>query len=177
MSTLYIFNGRVGSDRSIGSYTTSRKSVVDYTIGSPSILSKCVNFTVLDFDPLFSDIHCALQFSLKSNNTDTCTISESDVPINVDEPTIHNDKLGYIWDYTKKVDFIQNINTENIENIMTKLSLGDIDIDIIVNDINTIWQDSAACVLREKSPNLQRHEGDGGNSKWFNQDCRVSRIN
>ena len=51
MSTLYIFNGRVGSDRSIGSYTTSRNSVVDYTIGSPSILSKCVNFTVLDFDP------------------------------------------------------------------------------------------------------------------------------
>ena len=72
MSTLYIFNERVGSDRSIGSYTTSRNSVVDYTIGSPSILSKCVNFEVLDFDPLFSDIHCTLQFSLKSNNTDTC---------------------------------------------------------------------------------------------------------
>ena len=53
MSTLYIFNGRVGSDRSIGSYTTSRNSVVDYTIGLPSILSKCVNFEVLDFDPFF----------------------------------------------------------------------------------------------------------------------------
>ena len=177
MSTLYIINGRVGSDRSIGSYITSRNSVVDYTIRSPSILSKCVNFEVLDFDPLFSDIHCALQFSLKSNNTETCTISEFDVPINVDEPTIHNDKLGYIWDYTKKVDFIQNINTENIENIMTKLSLGNIGIDIIVNDINKIWQNSAAYALREKSPNLQRHEGDGGNSKWFNRDCRVSRIN
>ena len=60
---------------------------------------------------------------------------------------------------------------------MTKLSLGDIDIDITANDINKIWQDNAACVMREKSPNLQRHEGDGGNSKWFNQDCRVSRIN
>ena len=165
MSKLYIFNGRVGSYRSIGSYTTSRNSVVDYTIESLSILSKCVNLEILDFDPLSSDIHCALQFSLKSNNTDTCTISEYDVPINVHEPTIHNDKLGYIWDYTKKIDFF---NTENIENIMTKLSLGDIDIDIIVNDINKIWHDSAACVLREKSPNLQRHEGDGSNSKWFN---------
>ena len=138
MSTLYIFIGRLRSDRSIGSYTTSRNSVVDYTKGSLSILSKCVNFEVLAFDPLFSDIHCALQFSLKSNNTDTCTISEADVPINVDEPPIYNDKLGYIWDYTKKVDFIQNIYTENIENIMTKLSLGDMDIDIIVNDINKI---------------------------------------
>ena len=75
---------------------------VDCTIGSPSILSKCVNFEVLAFDPLFSDIHCASQFSLKSNNTDTCTISEADVPINVDEPPIYNDKLGYIWDYTRK---------------------------------------------------------------------------
>ena len=80
---------------------------------------------VIDIDPLFSDIHCALQFSLGSNKTDTCSISESDVPINVDEPIIRNAKLGYIWDYTKKVDFIQNINTENIENIMTELNLRD----------------------------------------------------
>ena len=36
---------------------------------------------------------------------------------------------------------------------MTKLSLGDLDIDIIVNDISKIWHDSAACVLREKSLN------------------------
>ena len=90
MSTLYIFNGRFGNDRFKGSYTTYKNSVVDYTIGSPAVLSKCVNFKVRDFDPLFSDIHCALQFSLKSYNTDTCTIFESYFQTNVDEPSIHN---------------------------------------------------------------------------------------
>ena len=117
---MYTFIGRVGNDRFIGSYATSRNSVVDYTIGSPYILSKCVNFY-----PLFSDIHRALQFSFKYNNNNTCTRSES----NVDDTTIHKDKLGYNWNFTKKTDFIQNIITENIENIMNKLNLGDIDID------------------------------------------------
>ena len=63
----------VENERSIGSYTTSTISAVGYTIGSSSTLSKCVNFAVLD--TLFSDIHYALQFNIKSNYTDACTIA------------------------------------------------------------------------------------------------------
>ena len=117
MSALYIFNGRVGNDRFIGSYTTSRNSVVDYAIGSPSIFSKCVNFEVRDFDSLFSNINCVLQFNLKSNDTDTCTISESDVQTNVDKPTIHNDKLGYIWDSTKKTDLFRILTLRKLKTL------------------------------------------------------------
>ena len=76
----------------------------------------------------------------------------------------------------KKKKLIRILTLRTLKNIMNKLNLGDIDIDIIASDINKIWQDTVACVLREWSTNLQRHERHGGNIKWFNQDCRVSGI-
>jgi hypothetical protein len=36
---------------------------VDYLISSSNLFSVNKNFDVLDYDPLFSDVHCALQFS------------------------------------------------------------------------------------------------------------------
>ena len=36
---------------------------MDYLIISSNLFSVIKNFHVLDYDPLFSDVHCALQFS------------------------------------------------------------------------------------------------------------------
>ena len=56
---LYVMNGRVGTDRNIGKATSKdSKSVIDYVIVSPGILCDNTEFNVLDFDGLFSDIHC-----------------------------------------------------------------------------------------------------------------------
>ena len=77
---LYVMNGRVGSDRNIGKATfKDSKSVIDYVIVSPEILCDNTEFNVLDFDYLFSDIHCVIktQISLCIN----CSGNDENTPI------------------------------------------------------------------------------------------------
>lgn len=62
-----IFNGRVDDDLRIGKATTAFKTVVDYIIGSPVLLTMVQTFKVYDFDPLFSDVHCGIAFTLKNS--------------------------------------------------------------------------------------------------------------
>ena len=66
---LCIFNGRTGADRNIGKVTTKKKSLIDYVIGSPYLLSKVKIFRVNSFDPLFSDHHCLVEWKINSNKT------------------------------------------------------------------------------------------------------------
>lgn len=63
-----MFNGRVGEDYLIGKHTTTFKTVVDYVIGSPFLISMVLNFKVLNFNPLFSDVHCGISFSIKNDS-------------------------------------------------------------------------------------------------------------
>ena len=46
VSSLYIFNSRIGIDQYTGNLTTSINSTVHYVIGSLSLLAKCVEFQV-----------------------------------------------------------------------------------------------------------------------------------
>ena len=81
---LFIVNGRCGSDRLFGLNTCKNKSVVDYFIMHPSVMSMVNCFDVLPFDAVFSDCHSILQCDLKlsldlkgSGTADAC-IEESE---------------------------------------------------------------------------------------------------
>ena len=63
-----MFNGRVGEDEMIGKETTIHNPIVDYVIRSPFLLTIVQHFKILDFDPLFSDIHCGITFCIKKTN-------------------------------------------------------------------------------------------------------------
>ena len=52
--------------------TCNDLSVVDYLILSSNLFSVINNCDVLDYDPLFSDVNCALQFSF---SVDICLLS------------------------------------------------------------------------------------------------------
>ena len=62
---MYIFNGRLGEDCSIGKPTTTHNTTIDYLLGSPVIMQNVVPFKVLDYDPLLSDVHCGLHARIK----------------------------------------------------------------------------------------------------------------
>lgn len=49
-----------GVDRGV-SKATMYKTTVNYVIGSWDLTRYVTQFDVLDFDPLFSDVHCRLQ--------------------------------------------------------------------------------------------------------------------
>ena len=67
---LFIANGRVGSDALIGRATCKNVSVVDYAVCSANVLRSITDLYVIDFDPMLSDVHCAVCLTLRSENID-----------------------------------------------------------------------------------------------------------
>jgi hypothetical protein len=63
-NNLCIANSRIGKDKNISKKTCNDLSVVDYLILSSNLFSVIKKFDVLDYDPLFSDVHCALYSSV-----------------------------------------------------------------------------------------------------------------
>ena len=92
--------------------TCNDLSVVDYLILSSNIFSVIKNFDVLDYDPLFSDVHCALQFSF---SVGICLLSAENR--NISQPVN--------WDNCKKDEFVEylTVNKKNneIKNMVNRL--------------------------------------------------------
>ena len=66
---LCIFNGRVGDDYCIEKETTTAKTVIDYVIGTPSLINNIKQFQIQVFGPLFSDKHCIIEFTMVGKGT------------------------------------------------------------------------------------------------------------
>ena len=62
---LLICNGRIGHDKFCGDFTTRNGSTIDYVIMNPQLLTKVILFEIKLFDPMLSDVHRAIEFSLK----------------------------------------------------------------------------------------------------------------
>ena len=67
-ANMYIVNGRFDNDALQGKATCDNVSVVDYVICSPSIFSYLDSFIVQYYDPMLSDIHCAVNTTFKYKN-------------------------------------------------------------------------------------------------------------
>ena len=52
--------GLMRVDKDVGLFTCKDASAVDYIIASPSLIRSLIDFQVLDFDSILSDVHCPL---------------------------------------------------------------------------------------------------------------------
>ena len=112
---LNIANGRLGLDKSIGSKTCKGVSTTDYVILSPLWFPLVNQFEVLPFDPLLSDAHCGIHFSVfcknnqldKSSNIVTNEIESISKPVSIgtEAETFRNHLNSvYIVAFVKKID-------------------------------------------------------------------------
>ena len=105
-----IFNGRVGEDYRIGKATTVHNTVVDYIIGTPNLFTKVVDFKVLDFDPLLSDVHSGIHVSFSSVNREyECESGRHDGKSNV----VNWEKPGK-WRNNKIPEYVAKIDTRRV---------------------------------------------------------------
>jgi hypothetical protein len=117
---IYIFDTKTCNDLII--------SVVDYLISSSNLFSVNKNFYVLDYDPLFSDVHCALQFSF---SVDIRLLSTENR--NISQPVK--------WDNCKKDEFVEylTVNKNNeINNTVNRLDDMLSFQDVSINDVNEV---------------------------------------
>ena len=67
-NNLFIVNGRFGKDKGIGTTTFRDKSLIDYTLCSAESFEILHDFEIVELDPVFSDGHSLLAWSVKCNN-------------------------------------------------------------------------------------------------------------
>jgi hypothetical protein len=80
---------------------------VDYLILSSNLFSVIKNFDVLDYDLLFSDVHCSLQLSF---SVDICLLSTENT--NISPPAK--------WYNSKKEEFVEYITVNENNGIKNR---------------------------------------------------------
>ena len=60
------------------------KHVIDYVIMSPELFPSIHYFEVLEFDPLFSDIHCPVAFTMNMKSQENVILPNEENLVTVD---------------------------------------------------------------------------------------------
>ena len=182
---LCIANGRLGDDRYIGKTTCKNVSVVDYVIASPKILTYLTKFSIADFNAIFSDVHCAIEFNLKSNppndnhgNANTTTHENCpDACQNTKytkqwNETIEKEYLSYLLNSSNA---IQALNTD-MENLMKNLPLSQTQIDNFAERFSKIILSDTSLLHKKK---VIKHNKPGSKDKsqnpWHNNVCHEAK--
>ena len=147
------------------------------------LLSKVKDFVVNEFDLMFSDIHCGIEFSLKIACIATVPPLAKRSPDTIENCT----EQGYVWDSAKKQEFVNNIIMQQVNTLREEIENNNFDVNTIVETINNIWQSSAKSFFRKRTRNCPAHDNSNNNNnsnnnfnvkhKWFNEECKQSRIN
>lgn len=148
--SMAIFNGRVGTDKFIGQPTTTDGSMIDYVIGSPYLLVKTSDFIINSFDPLFSDKHCAIQFTVGLGSIDNCVIPEQVEPTRENLTGSEDFVIGK-WSSEKSNDFVMNLDLPKINAILANAD--NMSIDNLVSEIKgSLLQCAESTLGRRKKP-------------------------
>lgn len=173
---LLIANGRCGNDMYIGKNTCKSASLVDYVIMSPCLFPCIRNFTVHDFDPLFSDSHSCLTFDICTQNN---LCSEEDVTIDIKDNSFVNVPS---WDNSVRDKFTECFNNPSILQMNNDLSKIYSDKTYSSECINTITEKVSLflsdvadkCKLLSKKQ-YSCHKPKKTRKEWFDNDCKFAR--
>ena len=177
---LCIVNGRIGSDRNIGSLTCADASTVDYMICTPDLLEKIQDCTIDVFDPLLSDKHNPInvRINLGENIRQENSSSTTDGS-NTDE---YSAKCK--WDEEKKAEFQMSFDETKINDISLNLSSANATVisqdamDNIAKDLKDIFMEPAKATGMYKQHSLpKRNKKWKQNKPWFNNSCKTSKSN
>ena len=165
-NNVFIFNGRVGQDI-VGKQTSKNSSVVDYILGTAHLFESVENFVILDFNRLYSDIHCPLTLVINAKRNDMCMNRVYEQNVNKIRP----------WKVEKIYNFRNSIDGCILQRIREKLSLctndmeniDKIKMDEIVDDVCDLFLGSARDNFGIVGKNCQYKKND--DKLWFNTEC------
>ncbi|CAG2200463.1 unnamed protein product [Mytilus edulis] len=169
---MYIANSRIGNDKTVGKITCNDVSVVDYLILSSDLFQMTKNFEVEEFNPILSDVHCNLKFTLESqpytNINNVKTVEKQVIKWN-------NNKQD------KFVKFVKEKKSEgirDIETILDKLidrndTVQQNDIDTAMNKICEIFNSSSISVFGTKCKNQKYAKHN--EKPWYKRGCKSKR--
>ena len=166
-NNLFIANGRIGQDKSVGKFTFKTVSVIDYTIATASMFKHLLNFDVIELDPLFSDGHCLLQTTLKR------------AQVYKQQPNIQNNDCHIPrWNCKFSDSFASNINLQAVDDILALLRSNNCSretINTATDMISKVFQASRCMSFPKKRIPFKGNNANSKNKPWFGSQCKNAR--
>ena len=177
---LCIVNGRIGSDKNVGSLTCANASTVDYMICTPDLLQKIQDCTIDVFDPLLSDKHNPINVRINLGEN----IRKVNSPSTTDGSNINEYSAKCKWDEEKKAEFQMCFDETKINDIFLNLSSANATVisqdamDNIAKDLKDIFMEPAKATGMYKQHSLPKKiKKRKINKPWFNNTCKLSKSN
>ena len=177
-----VVNGRGGADYLIGRQTCKNSSVTDYVIMSPVLFPSIQYFRVLDFDPLLSDIHCPVAFTI-SVRSQIEHISANEEIFNLGASREQSN--NYTWKSESKLEFLNHIQEANLDQICTDLDILSQSGSLSTDSINNItFKISQVLTNAAENSNMGKKKinysaNSNKNIKhqkpWFNSESKLKR--
>jgi len=198
---LNIVNGRFGSDHGVGNFTcqtSAGKSVVDYAITSPLLLSKIVDFYIDVYDACLSDVHSAVCLTINFDTNYTNVNNEAQAASTVDSDIENNDSetatnynyvpLKSIWNSSLANEYTKSFCKNNIDRLDREVNRIDYnntsqtEIDTVVNQLSDIFVETAKVVgickeTHKHSKQLHTKYKPNISKPWFDKKCEQMRSN
>ena len=138
---LLICNGRLNSEPN-GKATTTQGSVIDYLLANPCIIKNIRNFSVHDFDAIFSDKHSRVSWSIMCSTPIINSNSNKESNIISIKKTHRN-----MWTSEKAIPFSEQLDINEVNNIRENLSSNVSDVTCILNRLQKLFENTANMVL------------------------------
>ena len=184
----HIVNGRFDNDALQGKATCDNVSVVDYVICSPSIFSHMNSFIVQYYDPMLSDIHCAVNTNFKYKKS-IVIVPNND---HVTQPSDRAARLQPVkpkWKHEFIDEFKQSLDDFDISDIMAELHnisrdnegvIDQISINKVVDEINSVFHTTARGLnmlssTSERSGLKKSQARKHAHQVWYNDAGEISR--
>ncbi len=164
-----IYNGRLGDDVGIGKATTTYNTTVDYIIGSPLLTPYIAQFRVLDFEPLYSDVHSGLMIQL--NLTNNIPIA-SDTAVQIRTEGELSERPGR-WSVDKKDEYVNNIDYHKVQQIIAQIDY--LSVDQISQELKHILIETATKVFPWYKKRIYVKKSNGVSMKGFNSKTWTAR--
>lgn len=172
-NNIFIVNGRTGNDKNIGKLTFRNQSLIDYTLATLKAMSIIDNFDILDTDKLMSDGHSLISMLIKI----PCTEHTNSAKTNAVNKTSQGK-----WEQDKAIQFMNNINTDEINAIQTnidtcKLCPNKEYISDISNNIANVFNAASTKTFSTTHRNATGRKTTNIRDKpWFGTKCRNARV-
>ena len=106
---MFISNGRIRDDCGVGKTITTYNTTIDYVIGSLLLMQFVEAFKIVDYDSLFSDVHCGLHALIRFSKIGTA----STVNTTRDVERLTFVKPG-IWKKERRYNFVRCIDRDRV---------------------------------------------------------------
>ena len=199
---IFIVNGRCGSDKNIG-HCTCNNSLIDYVIVSPELFRSIVDFTIMPYDPILSDIHNPVCLKLCTNIRsdcaqcpDTCQTCRSDCVQCTEDDTDSIDSnlrsdcvqcpenVKPRWCRDRVPAFTDNLDVNQIDELLETLQTIDsrntniVTINNVVEKCNDIIKNAAEhadMFVKVSSDKNVLNSKRNNCKKYFNSECYIKR--